>query len=459
MTDQQVPTPQQSGVTPQKFGEDGKSTKKKNSYPAALVLTGSTIPVTIAAAILTAILYFSPIPQPLYSLIPWVPHSWIAILAGFAITLLLWLLSSLPFRRITTFDNANALSSHHIKSHERALRASYDALKKAQSNCPSQCESSLKKVDACLNAIDEELAHDDLRWVAGTGYLNAWNLIHRAEEAMIDIAPRIEVIREAYHDELSLQGSSIDSRNATLTKLRMAVKNLSPSAIQYMDITPPPDNKGNPTVKDNGSSNDEATDPIKEQEREARNAIHNVKQTINEFRDGLWEGLVRMRNQLTGVTLYTGLLTYVLLCTAIVAGAVPSSIEAATIYYLVGAMVGLFGRLYTEAQANQAISDYGLTFARIVVTPILSGMAAVGGVLVVAVFSFALVKASTVPSSSILSEIYNLGSNLQGIIVAAIFGLTPNLLISILQQKADDFQTQLKNSSATDQAKNESTTQ
>ncbi|GLV55780.1 hypothetical protein KDH_26240 [Dictyobacter sp. S3.2.2.5] len=349
--------------------------------------------------------------------------------------------------RITTFDNVNALSSHHIKSHERALRASYAALKEAQGNRPSQCKSSFIKVSDSLDAIREELDHHDLRWVVGTGYLNAWNLIHRAEEAMIDIAPRLEVIREAYHDELSLEGSSIDSRNATLTKLRLAVKNLSPLAIQYMDTI----------AQDDGGSNGGATEPVKvhdmEMDHEARNAIHNVKQTINEFRDGLWEGLVRMRNQLTGITLYTGLLTYALLCAAIVAGAVPSSIEAATIYYLVGAMVGLFGRLYTEAQADQAISDYGLTLARIVVTPILSGMAAVGGVLVVAIFSFTLTKASTVPSSFILSEIYNLNSNLQGIIVAAIFGLTPNLLISVLQQKADDFQTQLKNSSATDQAK------
>jgi hypothetical protein len=400
---------------------------------------------------------------------PWVPSSWIVILVGLAITLLLWLLASLPIRRITLFANANALSSNHIQSHLRALQSGYAALRHGAGspqnnhvppspqtgNLPLR-ESSFEKVGACLDAISGELEHEDLRWVAGTGYLNVWNFIHRAEEAMIDIAPGVEVIREAYHDESSLQGSSIDSRDAALAKLRLAVMNLSPSAVQYMDTPPPSDGTSNTPDQNNGAKSGETAASMKEQE--ARDAIHNVRQTLNEYRDNLWEGLVRMRNQLAGITLYTGLLTYVLLCTAIIAGATPSSIKAATIYYLVGAGVGLFGRLYTEAQADQATGDYGLTMARIVVTPVLAGLAAVGGVLVVAMFSFTLVKASTSSSPFILSDIYNLASNLQGIIVAAIFGLTPNLLISALQQKASDFQTQLKSSSAPDQGKNGNTT-
>jgi hypothetical protein len=439
----------------------------KGSYPIALILTGSIIPVTIAAAILTSVLYFSPIPLQLYNLIPWVPPSWIVILAGLAITLLLWLLSSIPFRRFTTFDNANALSSNHIKSHLRTLQASYTALQheasstqsnrdpaSPQNSGSSQRESSFEKVGACLNAISEELEHEDLRWAAGTGYLNIWNFINRAEEAMIDIAPRVEVIREAFYDELSLEGSSIDSRNAALAKLRTAVMNLSPSAAQYMDTPPPPASNSSATGKNNGTKNGGTVNVRTEQE--ARDAIHIIKQTINEFRDGLWEGLVRMRNQLTGITLYTGLLTYVLLCTAIIAGASSSSIKAATIFYMVGAMVGLFGRLYTESQADQAINDYGLTLARIVVTPILAGLASVAGILVVAMFSYNLLKAPAAITTGpfILNDIYSLDRNLQGIIVAAVFGLTPNLLISVLQQKAGDFQAQLKNSSAPNQGKN-----
>ena len=51
--------------------------------------------------------------------------------------------------------------------------------------------------------------------------------------------------------------------------------------------------------------------------------------------------------------------------------------KAAIIFYFVGAIVGLFSRLYTESQSDSAIDDYGLTIARIAVIPIISGLAAV----------------------------------------------------------------------------------
>jgi len=96
-------------------------------------------------------------------------------------------------------------------------------------------------------------------------------------------------------------------------------------------------------------------------ELEARSALRDVRRTINEFRDGLWEGLVTLRNQLMA-----GVSTYILLCFAIIAGASPESIMAAMAFYLVGALVGLFGRLYAESQTEKASNDYDLTLARII---------------------------------------------------------------------------------------------
>src|SRR5205807_1601226 len=53
-------------------------------------------------------------------------------------------------------------------------------------------------------------------------------------------------------------------------------------------------------------------------EMEARNVLRDVRRTIDEYRDNLWEGLVTSRNILMGTAIITGLLTYVLLCFAII---------------------------------------------------------------------------------------------------------------------------------------------
>jgi hypothetical protein len=148
--------------------------------------------------------------------------------------------------------------------------------------------------------------------------------------------------------------------------------------------------------------------------------------------------------------------TYVILCIAILAGAAQTSIMAATIFGLVGALTGLFGRLYIESKADSAADDYDLTLARIVVTPVLAGLAAVGGVLLTTMLSLTVLKFPALQTSNQqldLGVIYNLSSNTFGIIVAALFGLTPNLFINILQDKAKALTEQLQKSSASEQGK------
>lgn len=493
----------------------------KGSYSAALVLLGSVIPVPIVAAILTAAVYISPLPQQSFNVIPWIAPSWIVILIGSIATLLLWLLLSLPLKSTTTFENANPISSNHLKSHLSAVKAGFTVLQQRRrllvngtgNNDALQSEDAyysgfaLEKVGNYLTAVDEELEREGQSWIAGTGYINTWNLVHRAEEVMIDIAPREEIIREAIYDELCLEGSAIAGRDNALLKLRIAVEKLSPSAAIYMNTPPTPTTPSTPqatqpqssdgnTASGSSATNGTAASAIVDAktEIEARDAIRTVKQTINEFRDSMWSGLVRIRNQLVGTALITGLLTYVLLCVVILAGALPAAIKAGMIFYLVGAMVGLFSRLYSESQSNsqaeKAVDDYGLTTARVVVMPLLSGLAAIGGVLLVAMLSLTLLRpptpsaaasastptpsataiatstpttAPTVPQqpapssqsapTSGLADIYNLNLDAQGIVLAAIFGLAPNLLISILKQQSDTFQSQLQNSTAPEQQK------
>jgi len=214
--------------------------------------------------------------------------------------------------------------------------------------------------------------------------------------------------------------------------------------------TPVPNTDGRPVTHSSRQVIDITT------ELEARSALREVRRTINEFRKGLWEGLITIRNQLVGTTIFTALPAYIILLIAVIAGAPQASIMAATIFYFVGALTGLFGRLYIESKTDTAADDYDLTLARIVVTPVLAGLAAVGGVLLTTMLSLTVLKSPALQASNQLlglGVIYNLNSNTFGIIVAAVFGLTPNLFINILQDKAKGLTDQLQKSTASELGK------
>ncbi len=76
---------------------------------------------------------------------------------------------------------------------------------------------------------------------------------------------------------------------------------------------------------------------------------------------------------------------------------------SAIAYFLIGAPVGLFNRLYLDASTETAVEDYGLSAARLLHTPLLCGL-------------------------------------------AAVFGLTPSALISRLQSEAEKYKSDLKSS-------------
>ncbi len=527
------------------------SIPKSHAYSAALVLLGCLIPLPIVATIVTAAIYIAPFSPALGAIIPaWIAPNWMVCLVGIIITLVLWLLFALPLTGFSSMESAIPVKGSDLKNHFLAVRACYNALlalEKSGDLIPKERVHSYQiaseQVKCYLAELEQLIRYKDLRWIAGTGYLAAWNLVHRAEEALIMLEPREDVIREALNDELSLEGSDMVTCDIALNKLRRAVANLSASATMYLDKqpvkvasqngdatgrvspaqgtgpadltphgppvaavdsspatngtpagttpdtipaltdgapqvkagdlaapvvgetpmalavepssaavreTPVPNTDGHPVTPDRRPVMDVTT------ELEARSTLREVRRTINEFRKGLWEGLVTIRNQLIGTTIITGLPAYVLLCFAIIAGAPPASIMAATIFYIVGALTGLFGRLYIESKAESAAEDYDLTLARIVVTPVLAGLAAVGGVLLTTMLSLTVLKSPALQSVNQqlgLGAIYNLNSNTFGIIVAAVFGLTPNLFINILQDKAKGLTDQLQSSTASDQGK------
>ncbi len=447
------------------------------TYWASLVLTGSIVPLPIAAAIITATFYITrPDKEIIVSLLF---TKALVVFAGILGTLLLWLFIALPFKRFTIFDTANVRSASHLRRHilvlKSILKLSYEqvnsvgnaggvdkTLRAFRAANPEDYDLALDTVCSCLLETNRQIENGNLSWIMGSGYIGMWNFVQRAEEALLAIAPREYVIREALHDEASVDGSTIADRAYILSNIKTSIKVLSPSAAVYLKSLSVQDRTVLPTSNNAIDTVAPPTPVLPAQnlvlnpttELEARNALRDVRQTLNEFRSGLWEGLVTQRNQLVGTALITALLTFVLLFVAIAADINVEAMKAALIFYLVGAIVGLFSRLYTESQNDSAVDDYGLTVARVVVTPLISGLAAIAGVLVIAVLSINILNA---PGTGVggglpqLINVYDIVQNRQGIIIASLFGLTPNLLMNILQQKADDAKAQLKGSSAPNQ--------
>jgi len=470
------------------------------SYLAALGITGRIIPLPIVVAFITALLYIAPA-----SGIPVIgsPDNIGVLVDGLAITAIAWGVISLFCTGFTTFDGANVQSSTHLKRHLLTLLSVLLLIK--EKTCPDngthETSNSLAifrskhpdNYDLALQCMYEnvcgaiyQLKNSDAQaWIQGNGYLKIWNFVLLAEEAMFTIAPREFVIREALHDEAAINGSDIALHDIILSNIKTAVKKLSPSAGIYLKSLPAHDRnifEDNPlnhpagtmhdhkpsiliTISENfikrfmsqfgfnshssvAADDDEELDVVTE--IEARNALRDARQTLDDFRATQWDGLVRLRNQIYGTSIFTASLTYALLCAAIFGGVDRNPLKAAIFFYLVGATIGLFSRLFTERQSDSAVDDYGLTIARVTVTPIVSGVAAIAGVLVASFLSLNLLntpgtKGSGLPS---LMTIYDLVQNQQGIIIAALFGFAPNLFINVLQQKANDATTKLKNSTA-----------
>ena len=95
-----------------------------------------------------------------------------------------------------------------------------------------------------------------------------------------------------------------------------------------------------------------------------------------------------------------------------------------------------------------AVEDYGLFNARLILTPMLSGLAAIGGVLIVGLLP--AVEPDGNGAGVVLADIFHVTRNQYGIIVAAVFGLTPRLLLDRLRQQTEQYKADLKSSEASE---------
>ncbi len=243
-----------------------------------------------------------------------------------------------------------------------------------------------------------------------------WDRINKVDEAMVDVLPCQTVIESANYEELRLSG--VPENKGLLDRLHTAIDTLN-------SVSKDPKQSAANNVQDSQQC-----------EREARAGIRMVKSALHKFTNERWDGLVRARNQLMGTAFLTAFFTYILVIIAILANTPRMNTIDAMVFYFLGAIVGLFGRLFDERNTDKVIDDYGLSMIRIIVTPLISGLAVLIGILIVT-------------TSSTANTIYTITT--QNLVYAAVLGFAPNILINNLQSKSEAIKGQIKSASPADQ--------
>src|SRR5216683_8207924 len=381
-----------------------------NRYFGALVLLAAIIPLPFLAALITIIVYLSP------SSFQWLGASAMVIIFGLIITLVLWLLLAIPCRSFATAKGGKPSDFASLQRTAGVLEKQLEVVICERATQDTEYKAAIADIESNRKNYYDMLNCNGLPWVSYTGYVSMWDRINKVDEAMIGVLPCQTVIESANYDELSLTDSGVPGSNDLLTLLEEAIATLS------SDPT-------SPSAVNNGQVSQQS-------EQKARANIRKVKSALHKFTNERWDGLVRARNQLMVTAFLTAFFTYILVIIAILAHVPPMNTLDAMVFYFLGAIVGLFGRLFDERNADTVIDDYGLSMARIIVTPLISGLAALVGVLFVT-------------TSSTIDTIYKI--SLQNLVFASILGFAPNLLINILRSKSEVIKGQIKSASPSDQ--------
>jgi len=399
---------------------------------------------------------------------------------------ILWLVAAIPFCSLCTAQGANPRNYSLLRSRLHQLKeslglkdyadGSYEEINTIETvmnqagfdEYNKHQKGVLKDAYACCIDISRQLYElpAGLPWIIGTGYNSVWMLLHHAEEVMIEVQDVENLVRGAKHDFLAIEGSKMNGQDELLEDVIQAVTVLKPEALVYFKEHQPNksgvalnqltqllhQSNGSPPAADKNGADPDARAKAG---AAAQVTLREVRSTLNDFRDQRWEGMVRQRSRLMMAIVVTGILTHALLCVIVLSNP-PSptfhlNILAAAMFYMIGAVAGTFVRFYAESQGGMSVDDFGLSTIRLMAIPLLSGLAGVGGVFVLGGLAIlggpALFNINTMQSMTFgLAKLFSLDP--QFLLAAAIFGVTPNLLIKGLQQKANEYETDLKSSKA-----------
>jgi hypothetical protein len=391
--------------------------------------------VLIALAIVTAgymLLRISSLAIGLWSAAPWMPIvagasvmgalfvfpnddprlKVLAVAIGFGFAFLGWGFIAVLAAENSTARRSNARAYAQVQERIRELEVRIQALDARGINLPLD---GLAQARVQLMAVKERLDppssadERDVTWSTGAAYQDLWTAIHRAEEWLIAAATTKELRVGVHQDYQRLAGSPLE---------KSVGEDLKKVQTQLEDWTEP-----NPPV-------------------DLITHLRLIRRAINEYRDGRWDGLVRATARLEQSTLITAWIAFSLLVLVLALGASRETIGVGAVYFAVGALIGMLAQLRADARSNDAVEDYGLSMARMYQTVLASGLAGVAGVVLVAIAVDTTGAAGEPTTAVSLSDVFSLGNPGQ-LLMAAVFGLSPQLLIDRLSATAEKYKAQL----------------
>lgn len=411
------------------------------------------------------------------------------LVAGIINVLIAWFLLWIVYQVLGLSDvsRANAVSYNALLDRLEGVKARRDQageLLKAHERVHDEgtCDDCLlrqaawQEVNEHIKRFESELGRPGPHWATGTGYIALWKRVLTAEEALIQLEPVESVIAGAHYDELRCRGSAISYRDDLQKRVVLAagfLRSLQTTSWQVLGApavrVPVPDPSGRRTPIEVASAwirrsrlsgwvrrarlvvvsvpSDSVKGP--RSEAEARTTLRRVRHSINQFRTERWAGLVRARNQLMTTTGLTGLALYAAVWLGIMMlerygpeGRDPAEVIAyAALFFLIGGAIGLFNQCYRDTKALTAVDDYGLTPARLMATPLVSGVAAVSGVVLI------------LSATAGLHDFTSPDKLAFNVVAAATFGLTPTILLDRLLQQTEQFKAEIRASEAVETSK------
>jgi len=350
-----------------------------------------------AAAIATAVLFFADWPDR--------GNRDLQLAVALGVAVVLWVISALLLGpEVTEVESASSDSYEDLRGRVLTLEADLDALGEHGALRPSGAQA-LAEARVLLSTLKSDLRLGEhngrglgMRWLHGHGYVNAWRELHAAEDCLLVVEdPQVAMSRLTDPDLVEL-GRRIDPQS------------------------------GLPTVE-------------KFEAHGGRELVSRRYAELHRVENDAWDKIVNLRNRLFLTLVLAITLTYSVLAFAVLRDVTVTMMTAGIAFFLVGAVVGVFNELYLTSRPTRkgSVFDYGLGHIRLLVTPVLSGLAALGGILITTMAGPFLVATGGAATSPDLTAVFSLQTYSMGLVVAAIFGLTPGLLLSRLRDRTDAY--------------------
>jgi hypothetical protein len=410
----------------------------RRGFIAALIWLLPTLPAIAAIAMIAA--YLSGLAQTGAE----------AVYDGLLAMAIVWLAVGASTTDRTKPSGAQARAFAELQVRMDQLQGRLDVISEQVARSPE-----LEEAKAALRRAREALDTDapSAQWTSAIGYVNTWRALHRCEEAMIYVDSPEQVVAGALVDDLRLDGSAIPGRDRLVVFLREAVNEFDPEAgHRYLRI------EGAHVASEGESDEMTAVRTYR-----ARSLLREVRRAINDFRDARTEDIIKARNILRRTFAFAAVVGFSLLAVAVLVDTPPATIATATGLFLIAALVGLFSRLNNTNVGMSTVDDFGLDDAQLLAGPLVSGIAGIGGVILIAATPAAAAALSATAAAGLaptvasfdFGAIFDLSRNPLAVVFAAVFGLTPSLLLSRLQDSTERLKKDLRSSYVADKSSEE----